>query len=175
MGRYPKKEVSEETWKEWALSGLTTRQLAEKYNMSQSLISREIKQYRPAKLTDAQRKEIINSQLSNGKLAEKYKCSVSLIAKIKQKAGVNVGQGRTILKKERTTKPKAKTELPIQMKKKISPVAKSQFEVENERKLKAEKSKEDYHDIQALQKRLGYRYVTRIGKMGIKETVWTNK
>jgi len=54
--------------------------------------------------------------------------------------------------------------------KKVSPMKTDKYEQDNAEKRKAEKAKELYNSMEAKQKLEGYKWVTMIGKYGIKET-----
>ena len=79
------------------------------------------------------------------------------------------------VKKEKVVKVKIKVkkELPkkIIKPKDPKPAFKTRHEVEHEQKAKAVKAKNDYKAIEAKKMAEGYKYITRIGRFGIKETV----
>jgi len=57
-------------------------------------------------------------------------------------------------------------------KNKVTPIAKTKLEQESAEMLKAKNAKELYHSIEEKKKAEGYKWITRAGKHGIKETVF---
>jgi len=63
-------------------------------------------------------------------------------------------------------------ELPIKMiKKEAKLTANTKWELEKERLDNAKSAQEKYKEMEAKKKEEGYKFVTRIGRLGIKETV----
>lgn len=95
--------------------------------------------------------------LTGNEIAAKHNVSPGYVSKLKpkeKKAKIEPQQSKTVTYK------------------KLSPMKSTKMEQDNAEKRKAEKAKELYNSMEAQKKAEGYRWITRAGKHGIKETVF---
>lgn len=171
-----KPKLTDEQIKQVELSKLSTIRLSEIYNCSASLIAK-IRQkagisIRFKREPSEKVKEVINSKLTNVELSRKLKVSTSRISNIRSANGIQ----REKSPKGTRKPPKpyvAKQQLPQIMKKKLSPMDKNQFEIENESKAKAVKAKQSFDTIMEKQKEAGYKWWL-INDRGITARKWSN-
>lgn len=99
-------------------------------------------------------KELKEGKLTGNEIAEKYHVSPSYVSRLKPK------------------EPKKKKEAMKANIKKLTPMKKSKMEEESIEMAKAKKAKELYKAMEVKKKEDGFRWITRVGKHGIKETVF---
>jgi len=146
--------------------------------------------------TDHQLERIKDLTISARSLSPEIGISAEWISRKRTKLGLSYRAFQATqpkakrIQKPRPYKPRPKKDKPVKEAKVITPkeivkklktetkraaMVKSKFEEFNEAKRKAEKAKLTYQELEAKQRAEGYRFVTRMGRHGIRETVWTNK
>lgn len=90
---------------------------------------------------------------------------------------ISLNQGKQncyLLKKPKTEKPQTKKELPVKImkpKKEVSPIKENQYEREQKQLQKAKLTADNHREKEALELKTTHKFITRIGRFGIRETV----
>ena len=143
------------------------------------------KGYGPDTITPTQEMidDIVSSDLSIRLLGIKHGLGFTHVRNILKRAGIlkTTKSGPPVKIKEPKPKKEKLPKIPVVLKPKELPIkmikkeakltANTKWELEKERLDNAKSAQEKYKEMEAKKKEEGYKFVTRIGRLGIKETV----